>query len=537
MSKSLLCSLFPSGTQLRLMDGDTAHSGRVEVNINGKWSTICDSSFDDADARVVCDMLGYHDTGIAKSFKGSHFGQGQGDVVLTSLACRGTEMDILNCSPGWGSSCNHRNDAGVNCDSTGIRLVDGPSNTSGRVEVFHGGQWGTICASSYFDQRDVHVICRMLGVNNPNVFGYPYAFYGEGNGVVMLSQLRCDGSESDIAQCPSSEWTVTGHAQTSSCLNHAYDAGVNCDGETQVRLTDGVSEASGRLEILHNGHWGSVSSSGFDNHDLEVVCRMLGFEHTGLQCNGGEADIGLCAATWWPKTKPGDHKQDVGINCDGVVPIRLANIGSSSTNGSGRVEVLHNGLYGTVCNNNFDRLDLIVVCRMLGFDNIPRSAYWHPAGTDPVAQGLGEIVVSDLTCNGIEYSIGQCGGRWPAYSSCDHSKDVFVNCNGASEALRLVGGTNKYNGRVEIQHAGNWGTICDSSFDRADAVQAVAYHSAHFGAANDTVPLTLTDLHCNGLETNLGQCNPTWAPQYCYHRNDVGVDCCPHCQDGSQIVG
>lgn len=53
-----------------------------------------------------------------------------------------------------------------------------------------------------------------------------------------------------------------------------------------------------------------------------------------------------------------------------VIPIKLV---GGNTNASGRVELYHNGYYGTICNRNFDRLDLTVVCRMLGFENIPYS--------------------------------------------------------------------------------------------------------------------------------------------------------------------
>lgn len=47
-----------SGTSImRLSDGAHPLEGRVEVNINGVWSTVCDENWDDVDAQVVCEMM------------------------------------------------------------------------------------------------------------------------------------------------------------------------------------------------------------------------------------------------------------------------------------------------------------------------------------------------------------------------------------------------------------------------------------------------------------------------------------------------
>ena len=43
-----------------------------------------------------------------------------------------------------------------------MRLANGNSEISGRVEVFHDGEWGTICDESFY-QDEADFICRTLG--------------------------------------------------------------------------------------------------------------------------------------------------------------------------------------------------------------------------------------------------------------------------------------------------------------------------------------------------------------------------------------
>ena len=49
---------------LRLVGGQSANEGRVEICINGVWGTVCHSSWSSNDARVVCRQLGFSGSGI-----------------------------------------------------------------------------------------------------------------------------------------------------------------------------------------------------------------------------------------------------------------------------------------------------------------------------------------------------------------------------------------------------------------------------------------------------------------------------------------
>jgi len=44
-----------------------------------------------------------------------------------------------------------------------IRLAGSGQSREGRLEVYHNGQWGTVCDDS-FDYRDASVACFQLGL-------------------------------------------------------------------------------------------------------------------------------------------------------------------------------------------------------------------------------------------------------------------------------------------------------------------------------------------------------------------------------------
>lgn len=109
---------------------------------------------------------------------------------MTFLSCTGNEKKLIDCSfIKFPFFVFHSNDAGVKCfnDTTGnahaftkletvisngvvggvctlgeVRLVGGPTNSSGRVEVCFDGQWGTLCGDRN-SSSTANVICTQLG--------------------------------------------------------------------------------------------------------------------------------------------------------------------------------------------------------------------------------------------------------------------------------------------------------------------------------------------------------------------------------------
>jgi len=92
----------------------------------------------------------------------------------------------------------------------------------GRVEVLYNNTWGTVCDDG-FDDNSANVLCRSLGYGNI-VSITKRAGYGRGIEKVWLSDLQCDGTESQLHDCQHSPWGQ----HVASCYRHTGDVGVEC---------------------------------------------------------------------------------------------------------------------------------------------------------------------------------------------------------------------------------------------------------------------------------------------------------------------
>ncbi|XP_070201823.1 putative leucine-rich repeat-containing protein DDB_G0290503 [Littorina saxatilis] len=101
---------------IRLAGSSSIRQGRVEILVGKEWGTVCDDSWDNNDAKVVCAMLGFSRSGAEATTRAS-FGPGSGPIVLDDVYCDGSKRDIRVCrSTAFGShDCGHSEDAGVVC--------------------------------------------------------------------------------------------------------------------------------------------------------------------------------------------------------------------------------------------------------------------------------------------------------------------------------------------------------------------------------------------------------------------------------------
>jgi len=109
------------------------------------------------------------------------------------------------------------------------------------------------------------------------------------------------------------------------------------------------------------------------------------------------------------------------------VNVTLRLVGGSSA-AEGRVEVLYNGTWGTICDDLWDLNDAHVVCRQLGYE---RALEAVSNGIFGPGNNSALIWLDDATCYGSEATITQCiKSEFGGVHNCRHTEDAGVRCYG-----------------------------------------------------------------------------------------------------------
>ncbi|XP_063014360.1 LOW QUALITY PROTEIN: T-cell differentiation antigen CD6 [Melospiza melodia melodia] len=278
-------SVTPAPRALRLAGGRGRCEGRVELEQEGTWGTVCDDGWDIADADVVCRQLR---CGRATRAPGNAaFGRGHGPILRDDVGCQGHERHLWECpATTTEHDCSHKEDAGVVC-SGGFgtfqrwgcawriltaalpaehqewRLSGGRDACAGRVEVFFRGTWSTVCNSTWYD-TEATVLCRSLGcgdvLQRP---AFPHTLPGK-------MTYMCEGLQPSLEQC---RWTFN---KSAPCYQSGA-AGVICNGSQGLEMpTPTVAEVTPRnVTVLQAEEGTPTQGTPPGDSLLFVLCLVL----------------------------------------------------------------------------------------------------------------------------------------------------------------------------------------------------------------------------------------------------------------------
>ncbi|XP_071840225.1 neurotrypsin-like [Apostichopus japonicus] len=430
--------------RVRLADGSVPTEGRVEIFYNNEWGTICDDHWQREDAEVICRQLGYSD--VDEFYDHSYFGEGYGPI-MQQMNCDGDEAHWQQCPYfGWNTPyCRHYEDVGVRCLSGiegVVRLINGYSINSGRVEVYHLGEWG-IC-DDYWSYEDAAVICRQLGYSGVDTY-FNGVRFGQGSGPI-LGNISCNGTEWYWQGCYFDNWA------TSSC-SHSQDAVLTCFTleypiEGSLRLENGFSVYSGRIEIYHYGEWGTVCDDDWEEDDAQVACRQLGYptvdsyggsanygEGSGpimlddVRCDGSEYMLTQCRHNGWYQHDC-EHGEDAWVNCQ-IPATYYPRLVAGNIWYEGRVEVWDGSRWERLCNENFYEDEASTVCKQIGFFDYEEIYYDDHFG-------IGNFPPSDVSfsCGSDDYELGNCFTYNVTFG--DNCTTVAIRCKVSSTIAGIV---------------------------------------------------------------------------------------------------
>ncbi|XP_066108694.1 antigen WC1.1-like [Saccopteryx bilineata] len=565
---------------VHLVGGGRLCSGRVEIHSEGNWIPVSNWNFTLSTAQVICAKLGCGK--VASLIRYVPFSESHKLVWPDQFWCKGHEWNLSICPrvPCLGGTCQHNGTVQVVCSAyTEIRLMkNGTSQCEGNLEVNVSGEWRMLCAS-HWNMANADVVCRQLGCG-VSLSITKEAYSVERDTQIWKAQFHCSGAESSLWNCSMTALGIPdcthGNMASVICSGNqtqellecdpmseppgsaaSEESTANCSDSRQLRLVDGGGRCAGRVEVLHQGSWGTICDDSWDLNDARVVCAQLGCgdalnatvsAHFGegsghiwlddVNCAGKESRVWQCPSRGWGQHNC-RHKEDAGVICSEFLALRMV---SEDQECAGWLEVFYNGTWGSVCRSPMEATTLSTICRHLGCGDSGTLG-----SSVNFREGSRPRWVDGIQCRNTDRSLWQCPSDPWKYNSCRQSDEAYITCAGRrpkscpnaapckdKQKLRLSDGDTKCSGRVEVWHNGSWGTVCDDSWSLSEAEVVCqqlgcgsaleALQGAAFGPGNGSI--WLDEVWCRGSEPSLWACHAKpWGQSNCKHEEDAGVRC------------
>jgi hypothetical protein len=246
----------PQPMDVRLSGGEFKSEGRVEVYCSGQWTAVCDQlDFQQTEADAVCRQLGYteavsFDANVAVTDLQVPQWQGQ-------LSCGNETDNIASCG-----ECNDADISSVNppgCLAVTVRcahtvpygslrlvrdreMVDADI-TSGRLEIFQNGEWGTVCSET-FSLTAANISCQELGFLRTLHFRDSIEVgFGVGSDSDQQTGFECDEDDQRLIQCS------TVPEDPGDLCTHSQDVALFCTNSPPVMPATGTAPPEERSPL------------------------------------------------------------------------------------------------------------------------------------------------------------------------------------------------------------------------------------------------------------------------------------------------
>ncbi|XP_072883999.1 scavenger receptor cysteine-rich type 1 protein M130-like [Hemitrygon akajei] len=323
--------------RLRLTNGTTRCSGRLEIWHNGTWGTVCRKGWGLEEEEVVCRHLGCGFGG--RKMQHSFTALSTSSTQVWHVDCSGTESSLWHCD--LKQDCHFRRDAELACDDQPTRpsmLIVGfrhtylegeditiqcstPSFYRGSVFYLNNryGPSSEVSLAASANDFSVSFVIANATAKQSGDYLCRYQIYRDGVWVDSASSsvaitvqaiqlfvcarfaIKCDRwDESDamftyamigVLREEVYNWIISPLALYPTPLSQFSHTPISVSllpswpdphyfhhvaDDAKLTLVNGPDNCSGRVEIHHRGERGRFGNGGWDLEDAEVLCRQVG---------------------------------------------------------------------------------------------------------------------------------------------------------------------------------------------------------------------------------------------------------------------